>query len=151
MWHLKLQTFVNSLLKDKSGANAVEFAIVTPVLLLIVLGIIQFGMILFTYNNMVQAAREAARTLAVQETTATEAQQIALNQIGFSGLPFTITACEPVVVTPPHGPACAPPLNPASDVSVMITVPLSEATIVDILGLFSTGDLQATVTMRKEV
>ena len=151
MWHLKLQTFVNSLLKDKSGANAVEFAIVVPVLLLIVLGIIQFGIILFTYNNMVQAAREAARTLAVQETNATEAQQIALNQLGFSGLPFTVTICEPVVVTPPHGPACAPPLNPASDVSVMITVPLSEATIVDILGLFSTGDLQATVTMRKEV
>ncbi len=145
MWHLKLQTFVNSLLKDKSGANAVEFAIVVPVLLLIVLGIIQFGIILFTYNNMVQAAREAARTLAVQETTAADAQTIALNQLGFSGLAFTVTICEPA------GPTCSAPLDPASDVSVMITVPLSEATIVDILGLFSTGDLQATVTMRKEV
>ncbi len=150
MWYLKLQAFVMSLLRDKDGANAVEFAIVAPVLLLIVLGIIQFGVILFTYNNMVQAAREAARTLAVQETTAAEAEQIALNQIGFSGLSYTITACEPVVVTPPHGPACAPPLDPASDVSVTITVPLSEATIVDILRLFTTGDLEATVTMRKE-
>ena len=48
------------LLKDKSGANAVEFAVVLPVLLLIVLGIIQFGVIFFTYNNMVQAARKLA-------------------------------------------------------------------------------------------
>ncbi len=142
MWHLKLQTFVNSLLKDKSGANAVEFAIVVPVLLLIVLGIIQFGIILFTYNNMVQAAREAARTLAVQETTAADAQTIALNQLAFSGLPFTVTICEPVTV-----PCAGAPL---SDVSVTIAVPLSEATLVDILGLFATGDLEASVTMRKE-
>ncbi len=149
MWSLKLRAFIMSLLEDKSGANVVEFAIVAPVVLLIVLGIIQFGMILFTYNNMVQAAREAARTLAVQETTAAEAQQIALNQLGFSGLPFTITACEPDAV-PPHGPACVAPLDPASDVSVTITVPLSEATLVDILGLFVSGDLEATVTMRKE-
>ncbi len=142
MWSLKLRTFITSLLKDKSGSNVVEFAIVAPLLLLIILGIMQFGMILFTYNNMVQAAREAARTLAVQETTATDAQQIALNQLGFSGLPFTVTICEPDTVP------CAG--NPASDVSVTITVPLSEATIVDILGLFSAGDLEATVTMRKE-
>ncbi len=28
MWHLKLQTFVNSLLRDKSGANAVKYAFI---------------------------------------------------------------------------------------------------------------------------
>jgi len=152
MWSLKLRAFITSLLKDENGAPMVEFALVLPVLLLIFFGIIQFGFIMFTYNNMVQAAREAARTLAVQETNVTEVQQVALNQMGFfSGLTFTITACEPVVMTPPHGPACAPPLDPASDVSVKITVPFSEAAIVDILGFFSTGDLEATVTMRKEV
>ena len=59
-------------------------------------------------------------------------------------MPFTVTICEPDTVP------CAAPLDPVSDVSVSITVPLSEATLVDILGLFSTGDLEATVTMRKE-
>ncbi len=142
MWYLKLRHLIMSLLKDESGSNAVEFATVAPVVLLIVLGIMQFGMIFFTYNNMVQAAREATRTLAVQETTAAEAQTIALNQLAFSGLPFTVTICEPATVP------CAS--DPLSSVSVTIAVPLSEATIVDILGLFSTGDLEATVTMRKE-
>ena len=142
MFSLKLRAFITSLLKDESGSNAVEFATVAPILLLIVLGIMQFGMILFTYNNMVQAAREAARTLAVQETTAADAQTIALNQLAFSGLPFTVTICEPATV-----PCAGAPL---SDVSVTIAVPLSEATLVDILGLFSTGDLEASVTMRKE-
>ena len=145
MWSLKLRAFITSLLKDENGAPMVEFALVLPVLLLIFFGIIQFGFIMFTYNNMVQAAREAARTLAVQETTAAEAQQIALNNLGFSGLTFTITACAPPPVTNNCGG------DPTSlDVSVTITVPLSEATLVDILGLFSTGVLEATVTMEKE-
>ena len=44
---------------------AVEFAFVLPVLLMIVAGIIQFGAIFFLQNNMSNAAREAARALAV--------------------------------------------------------------------------------------
>ncbi len=28
MWYLKLQTFITSLLKDESGANAVEYALI---------------------------------------------------------------------------------------------------------------------------
>ncbi len=28
MWYLKLQTFIKSLLKDQSGANAVEYALI---------------------------------------------------------------------------------------------------------------------------
>ncbi len=28
MWYLKLRTFITSLLKDESGANAVEFALI---------------------------------------------------------------------------------------------------------------------------
>ena len=149
MWYRNLRTSVRSLGKDESGANAVEFALVAPVLLLLILGIIQFGMILYTHNNMVQAAREASRILAKKETTATEAEQVALSQLGFSGLTFTITTCEPVVGVG-GGPPCTPPLDPSSDVSVTITVPLSQASLVDILGLFVTGDLEARVTMRKE-
>ncbi len=48
----KLVFFLN----DDSGANVVEFALAAPVLLLIVLGVMQFGVTLFTYNNMMQAA-----------------------------------------------------------------------------------------------
>ncbi len=28
MWYLKLQTFITSLLRDESGANAVEYALI---------------------------------------------------------------------------------------------------------------------------
>ena len=49
------------------GAAAVEFGLVAPVLLLLIGGIVEFS---HTYNlqiSVTQAAREAARTLAVEQ------------------------------------------------------------------------------------
>lgn len=47
--------------KDKKGAAAVEFALVLPVLLLILFGIIEFGIILYDKAVITNASREAAR------------------------------------------------------------------------------------------
>lgn len=47
---------------DKSSAQAlVEFALVVPILLLIIYGLIEVGRLLFIYNSVYSAAREAAR------------------------------------------------------------------------------------------
>ncbi len=147
LWNL--QNYVVSLFRDRSGANAVKFALVAPVLIILMLSIIQFGMILYTHNGMVQAAREASRILAKEDTTEAEAIAIANTQLGFSGLTFTVTACTPVIGVG-GGPPCTAPLDPDTDVSVTITVPLAQASLIDILGIFVTGDLEATVAMRKE-
>ena len=45
-----------------TGQSLVEFALVVPPMLLIILGIIQFGFIFNTYVTMTNATREAART-----------------------------------------------------------------------------------------
>lgn len=50
----------------ESGAVAVEFALILPVLLLLVVGIIQFGIVYSQYQVMEGAAREGARCAAVQ-------------------------------------------------------------------------------------
>ncbi len=149
MWYRELRTAVTSLGKDESGANAVEFALVILVMIPMILAILEFGIMLFTYNNMVQAAREASRILAKEDTTEAEAIAIANTQLGFSGLTFTVTACTPVIGLG-GGPPCVAPLDPATDVSVTITVPLAQASLIDILGIFVTGDLEATVAMFKE-
>ena len=49
-------------LKNQKGQALVEFAIVLPLILLIVLGIVQFGMLLNSYLSLTNAAREGART-----------------------------------------------------------------------------------------
>ena len=52
--------------RSECGAALVEFAIVLPVLILLVFGIIDFGRMLFTLNNLTSAVREGARLAAVQ-------------------------------------------------------------------------------------
>ena len=48
-------------LKDQNGASAVEFAIILPVLITLIFGIIEFGLYLFNQHIITNAVREAAR------------------------------------------------------------------------------------------
>ena len=49
------------LLKNQKGATVVEFAIILPLLLLLIFGIIEFGLFLFNRHMITNAVREAAR------------------------------------------------------------------------------------------
>lgn len=51
--------------RKEKGAVAVEMAIVLPLLLLILLGIIEFGRVLNVQVSLTQAAREGARHAAI--------------------------------------------------------------------------------------
>jgi Flp pilus assembly protein TadG len=53
-------------LQREDGVVAVEFAIVLPVLLLILFGIIEFGFVLFEKQVITNASREGARAGIVQ-------------------------------------------------------------------------------------
>lgn len=55
-----------SMMQHRSRAQSMlEFALVTPMLFLLILGIIELGYILFVYTEVQNAAREGARTGAV--------------------------------------------------------------------------------------
>ncbi|MDP1653416.1 MAG: TadE/TadG family type IV pilus assembly protein [Rhodocyclaceae bacterium] len=49
------------------GVAAVEFAILLPVLLLIVFGITEFGRALYSYNTLVKSVRDAARYAMIHQ------------------------------------------------------------------------------------
>jgi Flp pilus assembly protein TadG len=51
------------------GANLVEFALIAPLLIMLVMGIIDFGWILSTQQDVRHGAREAARLAAVNTDT----------------------------------------------------------------------------------
>ena len=53
--------------ETRAGAM-VEFAIVAPVLILLVFGIAEFGRFFFLLNNLTNAAREGARRAAIEPT-----------------------------------------------------------------------------------
>lgn len=52
-----------------------EFALVLPLLVILLLGLIDFGHLFFSVNTITNAAREAARRGAVQPSAATAAQE----------------------------------------------------------------------------
>ena len=52
-------------LRSSRGANAVEFALIAPIFILILMGIIDFGRIFNAYITITHAAREGARWAAV--------------------------------------------------------------------------------------
>jgi len=58
---LKTVTFTNSSHRKTRAQSLVEFAIALPVLLLLLLGMVEFGFMLNTYLSLQDAARAAAR------------------------------------------------------------------------------------------
>ncbi len=59
------------LVKNDEGVSAIEFAIIAPVLLTIMLGIFQFGIAMNQYLNLTNAAAQGALTLALSRGTTT--------------------------------------------------------------------------------
>lgn len=51
--------------KKKKGQALVEFALILPILLLILMGIIQFGLVINAYLTISNVSREGARAAAV--------------------------------------------------------------------------------------
>ena len=51
--------------RDKSGASAVEFALVLPMLLMLSLGVWEGALVFYTQDQMSHVSREASRNLAL--------------------------------------------------------------------------------------
>jgi len=76
------------------GAAAVEFALLLPMLLLLVFGIIDFGRALNAQITLTQAAREGARLEALGQPNVVSRTQAAAT--GLSGVTVSVmTACLP--------------------------------------------------------
>jgi Flp pilus assembly protein TadG len=117
----------------------VEFAIIVPVGLALLAGIIQFGFALFIESHMAGVARDTARRFAVGASDQAEAAQFAQDSLINWGVTYTVT------VTPPD------PSDPSDvDVNVLISLPRSSVALIDMAGLFQSGTLTTTVTMLTE-
>ena len=73
------------------GATAVEFALLLPLLLLIVFGIVDFGRALNAQITLTQAAREGARLAALGEPNVASGTQAAAT--GLNPVTVIVTAC----------------------------------------------------------
>ena len=62
-----IKIFLSRLRKKDCGVSVIEFALVAPLLLALVIGIIEFGWIFNGYITLTSAAREGARLAVVSE------------------------------------------------------------------------------------
>lgn len=91
---------LRTLLRDTRAAALVEFAIIFPVLILLLFAMIDFGRAFFLRNNLVAAVREGARAAAVQmspDPCSNDANIIAVTQAYVTNLGG---AAPTVTVTP---------------------------------------------------
>ena len=65
---------------NESGQALVEFALVVPIFLLLVLGIVEFARAWNIYEVLTDAAREGARTAVVDDPTVTETDVVTIVQ-----------------------------------------------------------------------
>jgi len=126
-------------LRDRSGNSVIEFALVLPLLLLVVFGITEFGRAWFVVNALAAASREGVR-LAVVTGPDVAAVTTRVEEV----LDAAIITPTSVVVT---GPVAG---DPQRRVTVTVT---ADFTVIpgEILGSFSgTIPLQASTSMRHE-
>jgi Flp pilus assembly protein TadG len=126
---------------NEQGQAVVEFAVILPVLLLILFAILQFGVVFNNYIQVTAAAREGARKAAVSRTLGTAAAESAATTAAKNAAPGLNQSS--ITVSFPNSPTFAQ----GSDVSVQVSYPYS----ISIIGLVvASGNLNSTTTMRVE-
>jgi Flp pilus assembly protein TadG len=122
---------------SERGANLVEFAILAPLLILLVFGIIDFGWAMGTYNDVRHGAREAARFAAVNAGDETAMGTMACNSMDIaSGATVTFTDSATGAV--------------GEQAVVSVTAPLSSISGLNLISVFLPPDLTSTVRIRLE-
>jgi Flp pilus assembly protein TadG len=147
----RLSRVVRRFRRCESGAEFVEFALAFPLLLLVVLGIMEFGLLFQQYEVITNAAREGARVAVLPNYTATDVQNrvdqyIAASFLSTGGTVATVVGAPQSVAV---GASCM------STITVTVTYPhqiLFLAGIGSYFGQsFGTKTLTASSTMRTEV
>ena len=129
--------------RDDRGAAAVEFALLLPVLLVLVCGLIDFGRLFFTQITLTDAAREGVRVLALEgaagsgyTTDQADADATTRAQLAAGGVSGTVT------VSPG---TC----SEGDPVTLTVSVPFDFITpLPDLAGLTGIGTVTGTGVMR---
>jgi Flp pilus assembly protein TadG len=80
-------------MRSERGATAVEFAMVLPVLLILILGIVEFGRAFQLQASLAAAAREGVRIVALQDDSATAVTTVTSVSPEVAAGDITITPC----------------------------------------------------------
>jgi hypothetical protein len=87
----------------EKGQELVEYALVLPILLLLILGIVDFSLTIFAYNSIANAAREGARRGVVPSANEQDVIDAAIGRTGGVALTDSnisvVSSTEQITVT----------------------------------------------------
>ena len=113
-----------------SGQALVEFALIMPVLVVLLVAVFDLGRLVFAYNGITNAAREATRTGIIDQTIAT-IQTDAIDQATSLGL--TATQVD-VKFCKPDGTACSTTKPTTLDALVQVQISYDWQAITPVIG-----------------
>jgi len=145
-------------MRSERGAELIEFALVFPMLLLLVLGMVDFGFLFQRYEVLTNAAREGARMAVLPGYTTADVQSRVCNFVQGGGIPITGTCpspSNPVIPAPSDVTITLPSGATVSAKRVTITYTNSYLFIGPIVAMFggnlSTRPITTVAIMRKEI
>lgn len=137
----KLEKGCGGCRRKRRGAAAVEFAIVAPVFVLMILGMIEFGRAIMVQQVLTNAAREGARVAVLDGSTSTGINSTInsyLQSAGITGATIDLNPDEPA--TAGYG----------QPVTVKISIPFSNVSWLPAPWFLSGQQLMAISVMRRE-
>lgn len=130
--------------KAHKGQGLVEFALILPVFLMLIMGIVEFGRLMITYSGVASASREAARYGASVGTNASGAEHFrdcaGIRDEARRVAPLTPLEDSDIVIeydnpaTGFHTAAC-PPVQLALGDRIIVTVTFTFEPIVPLINL----------------
>lgn len=138
---------------DERGQALVELALLLPVVMLILIGIVEFGRAWQAKQTLTDVAREAARMSVIGDPTVTQARVDSLVRVMINRAGFDSTS---VSVTWPDGckmPGCSPLLETNKVSAVTLTMPHRFVALHRLITLVTSGGtltLRTTARMRVE-
>jgi Flp pilus assembly protein TadG len=130
-----------SVTSKRRGAAAVEFAVIAPLLVAIVLGLVEFGRAIMVEQTLVSSARESCRVAVLAGTTKQDVIDRATASLNAAGIStFTITMN-------PDPPSSA---SEGTPVTVTIKVPFNNVTWLPVPIYLGGKNLTASSVMRRE-
>ena len=124
----------------RSGAAAVEFALIAPLLIVLVFGMIEFGRMFMAEQVLTNAAREGARKAILPGATDDQAQTTIDDYLNSANITGFSRSISPSTTNADGGTA----------ITVTVSVPYSSVSWLPISNFLSGKTLSAKVVMRKE-
>ena len=128
--------------RKQRGAAAVEFAVVAPIFVLLLFGMIEYGRMVMVQQMLTNATREGARRAVLDGTTVSNVKTTVRDYL--SGGHITVNDAEITVNPDPSSAASGDP------VTVSLTVPFSRVSWLPSPMFLGNANMTATSVMRRE-